>query len=143
MAADGTVTYTPDAGHVGGDSFDYVVTDGTATDTGTVTVTVTGTAGGQPVPDTRITAAPRGTVRSAEATVRFVATGPGAGGATFECSLDGSAYQACTSPKVYRGLDDGTHTVRVRAVTAAGTDASPDTTTWTVDRDGPRIRRIR
>ena len=38
-----TVTYTPDAGFTGTDSFDYTVSDGTDTDTGTVTVTVTGT----------------------------------------------------------------------------------------------------
>ena len=42
VAANGTVTYTPDAGHTGTDAFDYVVTDGTDTDTGTVTVTTRG-----------------------------------------------------------------------------------------------------
>ena len=35
------VTYTPDAGFHGTDSFDYTLSDGTDTDTGTVTVTVT------------------------------------------------------------------------------------------------------
>ncbi len=39
---DGTVTYTPNAGYNGTDSWDYVVSDGQGgTDTGTVTVTVT------------------------------------------------------------------------------------------------------
>lgn len=38
--ADGTLTYTPDPGTVGPDSFAYTITDGTATDTATVTVTV-------------------------------------------------------------------------------------------------------
>ena len=37
---DTLVTYTPDSGHPGEDTFDYTVFDGTATDTGTVTVTV-------------------------------------------------------------------------------------------------------
>ena len=36
-----SVTFTPAAGFVGNASFEYVVTDGTATDTGLVTVTVT------------------------------------------------------------------------------------------------------
>ena len=34
------VTYTPQNGHPGSDTFDYTVSDGTATDTGTVSVTV-------------------------------------------------------------------------------------------------------
>ncbi|MGF1474606.1 MAG: cadherin-like domain-containing protein, partial [Geminicoccaceae bacterium] len=38
---DGTLTYTPNAGFSGDDSFDYTITDGTDTDTGTVMVTVT------------------------------------------------------------------------------------------------------
>ena len=37
---DGTLTYTPNAGHSGADTFTYTVTDGTDTDTATVTVTV-------------------------------------------------------------------------------------------------------
>ena len=140
-AADGTVTYTPDAGYTGDDSFDYVVTDGTGDDTGTVTVTVTKKAE-QSVPDTTITGAPRDGTRAKTANIRFTATGPGAAAATFECSLDGSAWQACTSPKVYRDLADGEHEVRVRAVGAGGTDATPATATWTVDRTGPRVRKV-
>jgi subtilisin-like proprotein convertase family protein len=38
--SDGTVTYTPNAGFYGTDSFDYTVSDGTATDRGTVTIDV-------------------------------------------------------------------------------------------------------
>ncbi len=37
---DGTVFYTPAAGFSGTDTFDYTITDGTATDTATVTVAV-------------------------------------------------------------------------------------------------------
>ena len=37
---DTLVTYTPDSGHPGTDTFEYTVFDGTATDTGTVMVTV-------------------------------------------------------------------------------------------------------
>ncbi|WP_210437764.1 ThuA domain-containing protein [Nocardioides xinjiangensis] len=138
--ADGTVTYTPDAGYTGDDAFDYVVTDGADTDTATVTVTVTKAA--EPVADTRITVAPRDTTRSRTATIGFSATGPGAAGATFECSLDGSAFQACASPRTYRDLADGAHEVRVRAVTAGGVDPTPATAAWTVDRTGPRVRKV-
>ena len=38
---DDTVTYTPNPGWTGVDTFTYTITDGTGTDTGTVTVTVT------------------------------------------------------------------------------------------------------
>ncbi|MCP3424288.1 ThuA domain-containing protein [Nocardioides pinisoli] len=144
-AADGTVTYTPDAGHTGTDSFDYVVTDGTDSDTGTVTVTTTKKDVEPPapgIPDTTITGSPRDVTRAKTANIRFAATGPGAAGASFECSLDGAAWQACTSPKVYRDLDAGEHEVRVRAVGAGGTDATPATATWTVDRTGPRVRKL-
>ncbi len=37
---DTQVTYTPQSGHPGTDTFDYTVSDGTASDTGTVTMTV-------------------------------------------------------------------------------------------------------
>ncbi|MFP4394324.1 MAG: Ig-like domain-containing protein, partial [Anaerolineales bacterium] len=37
---DGTITYTPDAGFIGEDTFTYIVSDGEATDTATVTVNV-------------------------------------------------------------------------------------------------------
>jgi cytochrome c len=141
VAANGTVTYTPDAGHTGTDAFDYVVTDGTDTDTGTVTVTTTKKAD-DPVPDTTITGAPRDGTRAKTATIRFTATGPGAAGATFQCSLDGAAWQTCSSPQTYRGLADGEHEVRVRAVSSGGADATPATASWTVDRTGPRVRKV-
>jgi cytochrome c len=144
-AADGTVTYTPDPGHTGTDTFDYVVTDGTDSDTGTVTVTTTKRNEEPPapgIPDTTITGAPRDGTRAKTATIRFAATGAGAGGARFECSLDGSPWQACTSPQTYRDLSDGSHEVRVRAVGAGGADATPAIATWTVDRTGPRVRKL-
>ena len=50
-SADGsTVTYTPNPGHSGPDSFSYTVSDGTHSDTATVTVTTQGAGGGEPAP---------------------------------------------------------------------------------------------
>src|SRR5580765_2220316 len=53
--ASGSCTYTPDAGYLGSDTFDYTVSDGTATDTGTVNVTVVANSPPVAVDDTLTT----------------------------------------------------------------------------------------
>lgn len=63
-------------------------------------------------------------------------------GATFECSIDGGAYAACTAAFATPALTFGAHTLSVRAKDAVGNvDATPATATWTVamptvDTDG-------
>jgi hypothetical protein len=53
--------------------------------------------------------------------------------ATFECSLNGAPFAACTSPLDYRDLADGEHEVRVRAIDALGSaDPTPATHVWLV-----------
>ena len=55
-------------------------------------------------------------------------------GSTFQCQLDGAAYAACTSPRSYTALADGTHTFHVRATDPAGnTEVAPPSWTWTID----------
>ena len=42
--------------------------------------------------------------------------------ATFECSLDGEPFAACTSPYTRGGLADGAHALRIHAVNGNATN---------------------
>ena len=81
-------------------------------------------------PQTTISAGPSGAVTATTATVEFASDEPGS---TFECSLDGQPFVACTSPRTWTQLAVGAHGVRVRAVDPVGrTDPSPATAAWSV-----------
>jgi hypothetical protein len=86
-------------------------------------------------PDTTITNGPPSLTSSTSATFTFVSNETGS---TFSCQLDGGGFAACTSPKSYVGLSDGSHTFQVRATDNAGnTDPTPASSTWTVDTTPP------
>ncbi len=68
-------------------------------------------------PETSITDGPSGEVSSPDATFTFGSPDPTA---TFECSMDGAAYGACSSPKEYQALSQGSHAFNVRARDTAG-----------------------
>lgn len=74
-----------------------------------------------------LTGAPTGTYTSADASVEFTSDD----GATFSCSVDGGAYEDCTSPKELTGMTDGAHSLAVKAVNAGG-ESDPATASWTV-----------
>lgn len=69
--------------------------------------------------------------KSAQPTAKFAFTGEP--GARLECSLDGADWSACTSPLTLTGLADGPHSLRVRALDAAGNVSAPAGYAWTVD----------
>ena len=58
-------------------------------------------------------------------------------GATFACKLDGGEFGACSSPKTYAGLADGSHTFRVKATDAAGNTGGEAAYTWRIDTVAP------
>jgi hypothetical protein len=87
-------------------------------------------------PDTTIDSNPPDPSSSADASFTFSAD---EAGSTFECRLDGGGWAACTSPRNYTGLADGTHEFQVRATDPLGNvDATPATYGWTIDTAAPQ-----
>ncbi len=88
-------------------------------------------------PDTTITSGPSGAVATASATFDFTSTQPPS---TFQCSLDASAWVACSSPQTYTGLVEGAHVFRVRAVNSLSElDLTPAEAKWTVETEPPVV----
>ena len=86
-------------------------------------------------PQTMIETGPASLTKSSQATLTFKASEA----ATFECNLDSAGWQACTSPKTYSSLTDGSHSFEVRALDAVdNVDLSPAQATWTVDTIPPQ-----
>jgi hypothetical protein len=90
-------------------------------------------------PDTTILTGPSGP--SADPTPTFTFTSEA--GATFECTVDGGVYAACTGPgssHTTGSLADGAHTFFVRAKDAfwGNADATPATRSFTVDTVAPQ-----
>jgi hypothetical protein len=136
---------------VSGSDTTYTVTVNTGSNDGTIRLDVTDDnniqdAAGNPLngeynsgevytidktaPETQIDSHPADPSNSTDASFTFSSTD---GTATFECSLEGSAYEACISPKEYTVLGDGWHTFVVRAKDPAGNmDLTPGSFTWMV-----------
>lgn len=96
-------------------------------------------------PTTSLTTTPASPTNSQSASFAFTGSDnvTVAGSLAFQCSLDGSAYAACASPKAYTGLTSGSHTFTVRATDTAGNmEITPPTYTWTIvatDSTAPTI----
>ena len=91
-------------------------------------------------PNTRVT---RRVVRSRkrEATFTFASTEPGG---KFRCKLDRRRFVICSSPRTYRGLEPGKHTLAVIAVDAAGNeDPTPATAQLKISKPRPSPTRAR
>jgi hypothetical protein len=95
-------------------------------------------------PQTTITSEPANPSSSASPSFSFSGDdGTGSGVATFQCSLDGGQFAACTSPQEYTGLADGPHSFEVRAVdNAANPDGTPATYSWTIESAAPAAPQL-
>lgn len=61
----------------------------------------------------------------------------------FECSLDGSPFESCTSPAEVTASGEGSHTLQVRAIDAVGhVQASPAVHAWTLDQTPPETTLV-
>jgi len=81
-------------------------------------------------PNTTITSGPSGTIHVRTASFGFTSS---EAGSHFQCRLDGAAFSACTSPRGYGGLANGSHTFRVRSLDKAGNaDPTPAARTFNV-----------
>ena len=93
------------------------------------------TGGDTTPPDTTITSGPTNPSTSSSASFSFTGTDDvtATTSLTYECKLDAESFAACTSPKSYSGLSDGSHTFQVRAKDAAGNvDPTPASQTWQI-----------
>jgi hypothetical protein len=83
-----------------------------------------------PPPDTVVDSGPPGSGRSRTASFSFHSTKPGS---TFQCSLDGSAFAACTAPFAKTHLSIARHTFAVRAIDSLGNvDPTPAASSFKV-----------
>ncbi len=57
----------------------------------------------------------------------------------FHCSLDGSSYSSCSSPRSYTKLADGSHTFHVTAQQESAPASAPASFTWIVSTHPPTV----
>ena len=90
-------------------------------------------------PVTQINFGPSGSSTSKNATFQFVSDKSG----TFECRIDGGAWEACSSPVELEDLSEGAHSFSVRAVSSVAPvgvkDPTPPTRNWNVDTVAPDV----
>ncbi|MBO9666032.1 MAG: Ig-like domain repeat protein, partial [Bdellovibrio sp.] len=114
----------------------------------TVYVRAVDTAGNTSVPDSKVwhidltapvllLAGPNSLTNSLSASFTLSATDSGGSGvASYQCSVDGGAYAACTAISSYV-LAAGSHTFKARAYDGAGNVSAVQTFSWTIDTTPP------
>jgi uncharacterized protein YjiK len=137
--ADVVVTPVDDALFEGAETLTLTLFDTGSYDSGSPSSATVTIADNDPS-DTAIASSPATRTTSTSAQFTFSGSEPASAIARFECSLDGSAFQMCTSPVSYGNLADAVHTFRVQAVAKSGpVDPTPASFTWIVDNTKPTI----
>ncbi|WP_276497263.1 Ig-like domain-containing protein [Pontibacter litorisediminis] len=86
-------------------------------------------------PETTIASKPKELSNSSTARFEFSSN---ESGVTFQVSIDGGNFASAATPYTTASLADGEHTIRVRAIDAAGNiDATPASYTWSIDTKAP------
>lgn len=93
-------------------------------------------------PSVRITRSPNAYTNVRVASLEFSAVPGSEPIARFECSIDGGAFAACSSPYTSAALNDGRHEFSVRGYDAANNVSQPAMASWVVDTQGPIARII-
>ena len=107
---------------------------------GRVAFTLFYNAPGIAPPDTTIVSGPSGPTNLTTLTFAFVSNDAHA---HFECSLDGVAFGACTSPRTVGPLAQGSHSFAARAIDVAGNvDATPAVASFSVDTTPPVLALV-
>ncbi|WP_159439859.1 Ig-like domain-containing protein [Pontibacter lucknowensis] len=136
--ASGKWTITSSSLADGAHSMTAITVDGTGSQSpasAALTVVIDTTA-----PNTTITASPAAATNATSATFTFTSDETVS---TFQASVDGSPFTIAASPLTLTGLSEGTHTVQIQAMDAAGNlDPTPASYTWTVDATAPAVTGI-
>ena len=129
--ATSATTSLTDSGLVNGTGYYYVVAASNTTGSGAWSHPVYAVPADTTQPDTAISATPANPSTSLNASFSFTST---EAGSTFQCQLDGGAWEGCSSPKSYTGLAAGSHAFDVKATDPFGnSDGSPASYGWTVN----------
>ncbi len=73
-------------------------------------------------------------------TVQFsFSSGPDAGAVGYECAIDSFAYTACSSPKTYTSLSNGSHVFHTRPIDGDGNPGIPVSFSFTIDTAAPTV----
>lgn len=92
-------------------------------------------------PEISLTDFPDMITNQTTASFSFEATDALSSPVTYTCKIDAESFNACTSPKQYTGLSEGSHSVTVRAIDGVGNSVETDVYAWTVDLTEPVITR--
>ncbi|MCD6471379.1 DUF2341 domain-containing protein, partial [bacterium] len=86
-------------------------------------------------PEIKITSQPENPTNNNQAKFEFSSSE----NVVFECSLDDSQFEECSSPKIYSDLEDGYHLFSLQAKDEAGNYSQVIDITWLIDTTPPEI----